>query len=520
MINSNAPPGDLAPFVPERAWGSEPEHRQEARAQHPPGIAAFERDAEPPSEHGAGRVDVAELRSADGASLHAPDPPLTLRAADVAAGVGAPAVETTGVGAPAVGSVAVGSAAVASIRQGESATIESAASDVTGWPPASAAAAWAGDAAPARAHVVREAGDIVSTAADAAAEAPPWDTDAAADDRMSHWLEFGPLAPYLANEQVTDLFVNGAAGLWTDDGRALSHQRSWSADERSLRELAVRLISLGGRHIDEATPCVDVRLHDGIRVHAVLPPVSTTGTLLSVRIPRQARFTLAELADAGTMTAPAHGRLLGAIRRRENILITGAAGSGKTTLLSALLGEASVGERIVTIEDVAELRINHPHVVSLESRQPNLEGAGAIGLERLVREALRMRPDRLVLGECRGAEVRELLAALNTGHDGGAGTLHANSLADVPTRIEALGALAGMTQHAIARQTVSAIGLVVHLERAGGMRRVAQLGRFGLDGRGQLVMAEESAATADARTADARTDEARTDEARTKEGIA
>lgn len=336
-------------------------------------------------------------------------------------------------------------------------------------------------------------GEVVAPAAPPvspqAAGAPA--SHSAADDRMSRWLEFGPLAPYLANEQVTDLFVNGAAGLWTDDGRALSHQRSWQADERSLRELAVRLISLGGRHVDEAAPCVDVRLHDGIRVHAVLPPVSTTGTMLSVRIPRQNRFALTELADAGSMTALVHDRLLRAIQRRENILITGAAGSGKTTLLSALLGEASVGERIITIEDVAELRISHPHVVALESRQPNLEGAGAIGLERLVREALRMRPDRLVLGECRGAEVRELLAALNTGHDGGAGTLHANSLADVPARIEALGALAGMTRDAIARQTVSAIGLVVHLERAVGMRRVAQLGRFSLDDRGQLVIAEE-----------------------------
>ncbi len=322
-----------------------------------------------------------------------------------------------------------------------------------------------------------------------AANAPD---DVPADDQLARWLEFGPLAPYLANEQVTDLFVNGVAGLWTDDGRTLSRQRSWWADERSLRELAVRLISLGGRHIDEATPCVDVRLHDGIRVHAVLPPISTTGTLLSVRIPRQTRFTLSELADAGTVAPRTRARLLRAIRGRENILITGAAGSGKTTLLSALLGEASAVERIVTIEDVAELRINHPHVVALESRQPNLEGAGAIGLDRLVREALRMRPDRLVLGECRGAEVRELLAALNTGHDGGAGTLHANSLADVPARIEALGALAGMTQDAIARQTVSAIGLVVHLERTDGIRRVTQIGRFRLDQRGQLIINEEA----------------------------
>jgi len=167
--------------------------------------------------------------------------------------------------------------------------------------------------------------------------------------------------------------------------------------------------------------------------------------------------------------------------------VTGAAGSGKTTLLAALLGEAPPGERIVVIEDVAELRIDHPHVVALESRQPNLEGAGGVGLDALLREALRMRPDRLVLGECRGGELRELLAALNTGHDGGAGTLHANSLSDVPARLEALGALAGMSPVAVARQAVSAIGLVLHLERRGSERRLAQLGRFELDARGLLV---------------------------------
>ncbi|PJJ55439.1 type II/IV secretion system protein [Compostimonas suwonensis] len=160
----------------------------------------------------------------------------------------------------------------------------------------------------------------------------------------------------------------------------------------------------------------------------------------------------------------------------------------KTTLLAALLAEASPDERIVTLEDVAELRIDHPHVVSLESRQANLEGSGRLGLERLVREALRMRPDRLVLGECRGAEIRELLAALNTGHDGGAGTLHANSLKDVPARIEALGALAGMNAEAIARQTVSAIGLVLHIERRDGVRRLEHMGRFALDARDRLMV--------------------------------
>ena len=265
--------------------------------------------------------------------------------------------------------------------------------------------------------------------------------------------------------------------------------------ERPLRELAVRLIALGGRHIDEATPCVDVRLRGGVRVHAVLPPVSVSGTLLSIRVPQARRFGLGELADAGMFGAdplPTRGRLSEAVADRTNLLVTGAGGSGKTTLLGALLAGAPPAERIVAIEDVAELGVDHPHFVSLESRQANLEGAGAIGLERLLREALRMRPDRLVVGECRGAEIRELLAALNTGHDGGAGTLHANSLRDVPARIEALGALAGMTPDAVARQTVSAIGLVLHLERIEGVRQLAALGRFELDDHGRLGIRVES----------------------------
>ena len=303
----------------------------------------------------------------------------------------------------------------------------------------------------------------------------------------------GPLAVYAASGHVTDIFVNGESGLWVDAGRGLVHEQSWQCDERSLRELAVRLIARGGRHIDEASPCVDVRLNDGIRVHAVLPPVSSTGTLLSIRLPHAERLSLAALASAGMcgvgeQASALVGRLRTAVRARENILITGAAGSGKTTLLAALLSEAPPSERIVAIEDVAELRIAHPHVVALESRQANLEGAGRIGLESLLREALRMRPDRLVLGECRGSEIRELLAALNTGHDGGAGTLHANSLRDVPARLEALGALAGMNPEAVARQTVSAIGLVLHLERRDGVRRLAQIGRFALSERDRLGM--------------------------------
>lgn len=336
---------------------------------------------------------------------------------------------------------------------------------------------------------------VASTPADVAADETGDFLGDARLERLRLVAEFGPLAPYLMADDVTDVFVNGDGGLWIDRGSGLERDAAWTMTERALRELAVRLIALGGRHIDEATPCVDVRLRGGIRVHAVLPPVSVGGTLLSVRVPQVRRFRLADLAAAGMLGndhAPMMGRLHAAVSDRLNLLITGAAGSGKTTLLGALLAEAPHDERIVAIEDVAELGVEHPHFVSLESRQANLEGAGAIGLERLLREALRMRPDRLIVGECRGAEVRELLAALNTGHDGGAGTLHANSLEDVPARMEALGALAGMTADAVARQTVSAIGLVLHLERDDGVRRLAQLGRFELDRAGRLAVRPEA----------------------------
>lgn len=298
---------------------------------------------------------------------------------------------------------------------------------------------------------------------------------------------FGPLAGYLADGEVTDLFVNGMSGLWVDRGRGAVLDRSWRApSEQALRELAVRIIAAGGRHLDDATPCVDVRIGDGIRVHAVLPPVSVAGTVISIRAPRAARIAFADLVESGFFFEGGDEIVRQALTSRSNLLISGAGGSGKTTLLGALLGEADRSDRLVVIEDVAELRIAHPHVVQLETRQANIEGAGEVTLAQLVRESLRMRPDRLVLGECRGAELRELLAALNTGHDGGAGTLHANSLADVPARLEALGALAGMSPEAVARQTVSAIDLVMHVERDRGVRSLVDMGEFGIDDRGRL----------------------------------
>ena len=313
------------------------------------------------------------------------------------------------------------------------------------------------------------------------------ETAPASRARAQHAADYGPLAPLVADPRVTDIFVNGPRSVWVDRGSGLEPGPQLDLDEPALRLLAVRLVAVGGRHIDEATPCVDTRLADGARVHAVLPPIATAGTLLSIRLPRTTPFTLSDLDASGFFDRIPVPAVEALVARRANILVTGAAGSGKTSLLGALLSAAPPTERIIAIEDVAELRVRHAHFVSLEARQANLEGAGGLGLARLVREALRMRPDRLVVGECRGDEIRELLGALNTGHDGGAGTLHANSLDDVPARLEALGALAGMTPAAVARQAVSAIGAVLHLERSDGVRRLAQLGSLAIDSAGRLM---------------------------------
>ncbi|TWX40198.1 TadA family conjugal transfer-associated ATPase [Frigoribacterium sp. ACAM 257] len=319
-------------------------------------------------------------------------------------------------------------------------------------------------------------------------------TNGVQDSRVD-WSWLGPLAPLLDDPEVTDVFVTGGSGTWVDRGGGARPEPRVHLSEAAVRELAVRLVARGGRHVDEASPCVDVRLPGGVRVHVVLPPISTSGTALSIRFPRAVPPTLDDLSRAGFFADVDEDAVRACVDRRANVLVTGAGGTGKTTFLAAMLSASSPGDRIVTVEDVAELRVVHPHVVSLEARQPNLEGVGGVDLARLLREALRMRPDRLVVGECRGAEVRDLLSALNTGHDGGAGTLHANGLADVPARLEALGAIAGLTPAAMARQAVSALDAVFHLERAGGGRRLAVIGSLGTSASGELTAREGLGAT-------------------------
>lgn len=294
----------------------------------------------------------------------------------------------------------------------------------------------------------------------------------------------GPLAAVAADPEATDVFLTPDGAVWRDRGAGTERVLGVRFEPAAARELAIALISAGGRHVDESTPCTDVRLGEGMRVHVALPPIAWSGTAISLRLPRVQRVTLeASGVDDAALTA-----LRRALVERETVLFTGATGSGKTTLLAAWLSDASPSDRIVVIEDVAEAAIAHPHVVALECRQANMEGAGEVDLARLVREALRMRPDRLVVGECRGAEVREFLAALNTGHRGGAGTLHANSIADVAARLEAVGMIAGLTPEALARQAISGIDLIVHLERSRDGGRRASLGRFALDDRERLTV--------------------------------
>ena len=296
------------------------------------------------------------------------------------------------------------------------------------------------------------------------------------DSLRSEMVGSGPLEPLLAAPDVTDVLVTAPDQVWVDRGGGLHLTEVRFPDGAAVRRLAQRLATSAGRRLDDARPWVDARLPDGTRLHAVLPPVAVDSTYLSLRVVRPRAFTLGELVRAGTLPAGGDDLLRSVLDARLSFLVTGGTGSGKTTLLSSLLGLVGVGERIVLAEEAAELRPEHPHVVRLEARPANQEGAGRVELRDLVRQALRMRPDRLVVGEVRGAEVTELLAALNTGHEGGCGTLHANAAVDVPARLEALGTAGGLDRAALHSQLAAALDLVVHLVRGrDGRRRVAEV---------------------------------------------
>ena len=301
-------------------------------------------------------------------------------------------------------------------------------------------------------------------------------------------LGAGPLQPLLDDQHVTDVLVNAPDQVWVERQGRLERSGLDLGTPAQVRELAVRLAAAGGQRLDDASPTVDARLPDGARLHAVLPPVGGGCTLISLRTLRRQAFTLDELVRAGSVAPGLAPVLRALVAARASFLITGATGTGKTTLLSALLSLVAPDQRIVCIEESGELAPDHPHVVRLLARAANIDGAGAVGLADLVRQALRMRPDRIVLGECRGAEVRDVLTALNTGHEGGCATLHANTAADVPARLEALAALAGMSRESVAAQASSALDAVVHLRRDGPRRQIAEVAVVRRAPTGELVV--------------------------------
>lgn len=287
-------------------------------------------------------------------------------------------------------------------------------------------------------------------------------------------LGAGPLQPLVELADVTDVALNGDGSVWVDRGSGMEQVPGF-IDAEAARALAVRLAADAGRRLDDAAPWVDGHLPGGVRLHAVLPPLVSGGAHITLRVPGRTRVDLPSLVTAGTMPPSWLPLLQAVVRERVNLLVSGGTGAGKTTLLGALLSCTPTTERVVVVEDVAELQVEHPHVVRLLARTANVEGVGEVGLTTLVRQALRMRPDRIVLGEARGPEVRELLTAFNTGHDGGCGTLHANSARDVPARVEALAALAGLSPEAARTQLASAVELLLHLRRVDGTRRLESI---------------------------------------------
>ena len=322
----------------------------------------------------------------------------------------------------------------------------------------------------------------------------------AAAEVADELVGLGPLTPLLSDDEVTDVVVTGPEEVWCDRGDGLRRVSLRFRDDASVRALAQRLVAQAGRRLDDSLPYADVALPGGVRVHAVLPPIAVDGAQLSIRVPRERRPSLGDLVAWGAASAEMAGLLTEVVRRRLAFLVTGGTGAGKTTLLAALLSAGDPSDRVLLVEEIPELRPALPHVVRLQARAANAEGAGEVTLSDLVRQTLRMRPDRLVVGEVRGAEVVDLLRALNSGHEGGCGTVHANGIADLPARVEALAACAGLPRPAAHSLLAAAVRVVVHLDRdATGRRRVAAVGVLeqGPDG---LVRPSVAAAPPDTRS--------------------
>jgi pilus assembly protein CpaF len=302
-------------------------------------------------------------------------------------------------------------------------------------------------------------------------------------NRLQHEIQadilgYGPIEPLLADDAISEIMINGPYDVWLERDGLLSQTPYTFNDESHLRRIINKMVGQIGRRIDESSPMVDARLPDGSRVNAIIPPLSLTGPLVTIRKFHHKRFFLDDLITTGTLSEQAAEFLRLCIRAELNILISGGTGTGKTTLLNALSEAIPDEQRIVTIEDAAELKLRQQHVLRLEGRPKNIEGEGEITIRDLVRNALRMRPDRIIVGEVRGAEALDMLQAMNTGHDGSLSTVHCNSPRDALARVETMVLMAGydLPVKAIRQQVASALELIVHLERMDdGTRKVTTI---------------------------------------------
>ena len=287
-------------------------------------------------------------------------------------------------------------------------------------------------------------------------------------------LGYGPLDPMLADTEVTEIMCNSHDDIWVEIDGQLHHTGATFSDDEQYRHVIDKIVAGVGRRIDEASPMVDARLPDGSRVNVILPPLAIGGPVLTIRKFAADPYTVKDLINFGTFTLDLSLVTEACVRGKLNILVSGGTGTGKTTNLNVLSSFIPDGERIVTIEDAAELQLQQPHVISLEARPPNAEGAGEVRIRDLVRNALRMRPDRIIVGEVRGAEALDMLQAMNTGHEGSMTTVHANSPRDALSRIETMVLMAGfdLPIRAIREQISSAINLIIHLDRMTDGRRV------------------------------------------------
>ena len=295
----------------------------------------------------------------------------------------------------------------------------------------------------------------------------------------------------MSNVNITDILVNGHKEVWIDQGSGIEKTKLTFLNEESVRSLAQRLALSTGRRLDQSQPYADAQLSKTIRLHAVLSPIANPGTIISLRIHRPQIMSLTELVLNNTLTTSKKDFLNQIIKEKKSFVICGGTGSGKTTLLNSLLSEVDRNQRILIIEDSGELNPHHPHVVSLEGRPANIEGMGLITMKDLIKQSLRMRADRLIIGEVRGAEVIDWLSALNTGHTGSAGTIHANSIHEVVIRFESLGLMAGLSKEAIHSQLRTALDYVIHIERQfDGQRQVKAIGKFQTDSNGNCFIEE------------------------------